>query len=462
MRLRIRSMESKEALKIETPPPFSLQTLKDAIAEKISVPPETLIISLNRKDTIDAAPHESLNSLGITSGDLIFYSLRPNNFSEATTYKPPQTSNHQVLTEIETPKALDQPKEDKLNSSDDTMEEGPDDVDVPIATSSSVPCLLRKILMEESVGLEEEHKLLTIAVHAVFLESGFVGFDQTEQKKIDGFHLPLGWASNLVPLSLQYTVPPLLGRCVDGVETVVLRFQILGKFLNVRGSLSKNGVGWYKLCLDGSQIAPSIRFVQSNQVLVESMDNKDRTPKSFHEKEVFEFWKIVKDEIALPLLIDLCVKSGLEPPPCFLCLPTDLKLRILEYLPGDDIARASCVNTELRYIASHNDLWKQKFSEEFGSSLKHVNGYNWKDKFIGHWERRKSCERARRERFRRPLFHPRYEGPVFVPRRRYPFGFPRIIGGDHDMFPPPYGSRRTIQFGARTMSISPPCHLDEI
>ncbi|KAK9109778.1 hypothetical protein Sjap_017838 [Stephania japonica] len=455
-------MESKETLKIETPSPFSLQSLKDAIADKISVPPETLIISLNRKDTIDAAPHESLNSLGITSGDLIFYSLDPNNFSEATTHKPSQTSNHQVLTEIETPKALDQPKEDKLNSSDDAMEEDLDVVDFPIVTSSSVPCFLRKILMEESVGLEEEHKLLTIAVHAVFLESGFVGFDQTEQKKIDGFHLPLGWASNLAPLSLQYTVPPLLARCGDGVETVVLRFQVLGKFLNVRGSLSKNGVGLYKLCLDGSRIAPSIRFVQSNRNLVESIDEKDGSPKSFHEKEVFEFWKIVKDEIALPLLIDLCVKSGLEPPPCFVCLPTDLKLRILEYLPGDDIARASCVNTELRYIASHNELWKQKFADEFGSTLKDVNSYNWKDNFIVHWERRKSCKGVRWRRYQRPLFDPRFGGPVFVPRRRYPFGFPRIIGGDHDMFPPPYGSRRTIQFGASTMSVSPPCHLDEI
>lgn len=38
-------------------------------------------------------------------------------------------------------------------------------------------------------------------------------------------------------------------------------------------------------------------------------------------------------------------------------IPTELKMKILESLPGDDIARVSCVCSEYRNLASENSLW---------------------------------------------------------------------------------------------------------
>lgn len=43
----------------------------------------------------------------------------------------------------------------------------------------------------------------------------------------------------------------------------------------------------------------------------------------------------MNDRLALPLLMDLCDKGGLNLPPCFMSLPMELKLLIFEYLPGD-------------------------------------------------------------------------------------------------------------------------------
>ncbi|KAI3850362.1 hypothetical protein MKX03_002396, partial [Papaver bracteatum] len=46
-----------------------------------------------------------------------------------------------------------------------------------------------------------------------------------------------------------------------------------------------------------------------------------------HEGKISEFWKMIKDKVALPLLIDLCEKAGLPSPPCFNVLPRELKLK---------------------------------------------------------------------------------------------------------------------------------------
>jgi F-box protein 7 len=51
----------------------------------------------------------------------------------------------------------------------------------------------------------------------------------------------------------------------------------------------------------------------------------------------------VKDGLVFPLLIDLCKKTGLCPPSCFMRLPADLKFKILESLHGVNLTRVECV-----------------------------------------------------------------------------------------------------------------------
>ncbi|KAK8512959.1 hypothetical protein V6N12_030367 [Hibiscus sabdariffa] len=212
------------------------------------------------------------------------------------------------------------------------------------------PYFLRKVLLEEMGGDGGSiHKRLAIAVHAVLVESGFVGFDPVSGLQTDGFRFPDEFLS---PVSLCYSLPALLSNATD---YVVLRFRSVGRYLQVYGSLVK-GSGIHKLSLDEHSLR-----------------------------------RIGKNGLALPLLIDLCSKTHLALPACFVRLPTELKLKILGSLPGTDLARMECVCSEMRNLASHNHLWKQKVEQRFGGPLcfefeAFSTRKNWKLLFASLWK----------------------------------------------------------------------------
>ncbi|KAM4088619.1 hypothetical protein ACB094_07G085400 [Castanea mollissima] len=256
---------------------------------------------------------------------------------------------------------------------------------------------LRRVLREELRGGDgSDHKLMVIAIHAVLLESGFVGFDSVSGMRVDGFHLPDVWPSKAFSMSLCYTLPELLG-----------------------------GSGLHRVCLNENRFVPALESVWVvNGDSNEEIKNQD----GFPEIEVFEFWKIVKDGIALPLLIDLCEKAGLEPPPCFMRLPTELKLKIFESLPGVDLAKVGCVCSDLRYLSSANELWKQKFEEEFKNGRVAKRVFNWKEAFQSFWDRKKKRKRELRQ-WR--------QGFSYVPvMRNRSFMLPAVLlRGQHDQMP---------------------------
>ncbi|KAI3992185.1 hypothetical protein MKX01_015076, partial [Papaver californicum] len=517
MKLRIRSLESKETLKIELPSPSSLQNLKETIAEKLSVSSETLQLSLNRKDRIDAAPHDSRQAIGIASGDLIFYTLNPNGFVLGNTQILISSQIHQVSNPNETMEKGESSNSNSdlnVNISDETLtlapkEETPNSINYsenketltlaeeePMDTSddenpsvvvekiSSVPCFLKKVLIEEAgISASGDYKLLIIAVHAVFLESGFVAFDPITKTRTNSFHLPEEWASKSTQ-SIHYTVPLLLrSGCDDAVETVVLMFQTFGKFVNIHGSLSRNGKDLYRCCLDKSRYVPSINFVwlncdSNNAMNIEAesssnsskplhegvSDNSDKTLERLHEGKIFELWKITKDKLALPLLIDLCEKTGLSLPPCFTLLPTEVKLKVLESLPGVDIAKVACVSSELKYLSSNNELWKQKVVEEFDQPDIDMNKKDhWKQTFVVCWGNKKARILGMRRFYRPNPLSGIIPSPLFFHHpRRQPGRFPRVIGGDHDAYPGglvPFGSQPINRFSQRR-GVAPDCNLD--
>ncbi|EEF40309.1 hypothetical protein RCOM_1382970 [Ricinus communis] len=211
----------------------------------------------------------------------------------------------------------------------------------------SEPYLLEKVLRGEALGDDfSDNKLLFIAIHAVFLESGFVGF-----------------------------------KTVSGLRADLFRHLLLEQ--------------------------PFRTFTTS-------------------------FWKIVKDWLVLPLLIDLCEKAALDLPPCLMRLPAELKLKILESLPGTDIARMACVCKEMQCLSSDNDLWKQKFGEEFGDGTRPQEMLNCKANFASSWENKK-----KRKRERLYFINNERPGPA-IPRQNdsYPMGFPiRIVGGYYYQWP---------------------------
>ncbi|KAI7990443.1 F-box protein SKIP22 [Camellia lanceoleosa] len=99
-----------------------------------------------------------------------------------------------------------------------------------------------------------------------------------------------------------------------------------------------------------------LNIIWANCDSIDEMNGKESFYNLQAANEVFEFLKIVKDKPTLPLLIDLCERAGLAPPPCFMCLPTDLKLKILESLRGVDVANMGSVCSEICYLSSNDDL----------------------------------------------------------------------------------------------------------
>ncbi|XP_021676835.2 F-box protein SKIP22-like [Hevea brasiliensis] len=503
MKLRLRSLQTKETVKVEVPNECTLQQLKETLSHALCSSSSSFCFSLNRKEGLSSSSlQDSLQSLGITSGDLIYFSHNPDvfsrspqmvgsgsgqslqeegraqhgnlqaqsmNFKESSTFGPNLTGKQETPDQdlsvketkflgasasIEKTLILDLPVEGQSDAGDEVIEEqrslisntqmgetleteelsseegmdidnGSLDVDFK---RISEPCFLKRVLREELGDDISDNKLLFIAIHAVFLESGFVGFDSVSGLRVDLFHLLEEQSSMSFTTSVSYTLPELL--LDDTVtESVILRFQTLGHFVNVYGSLAKNQC-LYRSCLNKSRFVPSIGCLLVNCDKGDRMNENDGSSRYYPENEVFELWKIVKDQLALPLLIDLCEKTGLGLPPCLVRLPADLKLRILESLPGVDIARMACVSKEMRYMSSNNDLWKKKFTEEFGTGAGSQGKTNWKARFASSWELKK--KRKRQHLFRRiplPFYIVSEPGPD-------PFHGPLpMVGGDYDRLP---------------------------
>ncbi|KAF5731863.1 F-box family protein [Tripterygium wilfordii] len=517
MKLRIRSLESKETTRVEIANSSSLLELKQSVSRAVSASAASALhLSLNRKDELlPSSSQDTLQSLGITSGDLIYYSLDPTAFSSQTlgagssssssaqqegtinpvnsegissiesenlqepkifgqtmpeqrTVSPESGVSREILAAGVTVQNQENPNEEiggmEVISDTDGMDVVSDmegmDVDDGLVNLAgkrlSEPYYLRRVLREELGDDDSHRKLLVVAVHAVFMEAGFVGFDPVSGMRVDGFSLSEGWPSNTYSMSLWYTLPELLPNESNSMpESVELKFQSMGHFMNVHGSLSKgSGSRLCRVCLNEARFAPILGLVRAHL----GKDMNDQYP----EKEVFEFWKIVKDGLALPLLICLCDQSGLVLPACLMRLPTELKLRILELLPGVDIARTGCVCPEMHYLSSNNDLWKQKFEEEFGKEEAGVVIGPWKKKFASAWVDKKKQQRRKqilRPHIDRPFIH------QIIRRRPDPFAnFPPVIGdvnfpsgmGDF-YFPPGIGDYRVgLPHGIHPSPFEPP------
>ncbi|XP_010498884.2 PREDICTED: F-box protein SKIP22-like [Camelina sativa] len=424
MKLRLRLHETRETLKLELADTGTLHDLRRCINPTA---PSSVHLSLNRKDELLASsPEDTLRSLGVTSGDLIYYSLDQSAF--VTSDQVGESSNLELGSKSNPVAAVQDsmgigfaevvnvvPDQAKLNPNstvEDPAEgsktgiESPepmdveqlDDMELAAAESKrlSEPFFLRNILLEKS-GDTSELTTLASSVHAVMLESGFVLFDSGSDK--------FSFSEKLLTVSLKYTLPEIIkSKDANTIESVTLKFQNLGHWVVVYGTVGGSSSGGVHVNLDKRRFVPVIDMVMDTL-------KSDKEGSSRIYRQVFMFWRMVKDGLVIPLLIGICDKAGLEPPPCLMRLPTELKLKILELLPGVSLAKMGCLCTEMRYLASDNDLWKQKCLEEAKNVVGTGEGdlVNWKVRFADFW--------------RHKLF-PRRD----VSTGRSTMRFPRIIG----------------------------------
>ncbi|ESQ34409.1 hypothetical protein EUTSA_v10009461mg [Eutrema salsugineum] len=454
MKLRLRRHETRETLKLELADTATLHDLRRRI---ISSAPSSVHLSLNRKDELLApSPEDTLRSLGVTSGDLVYYSLDRSAFvtsveeiglassaeadqvlapsgessdgklgDSATSRGPQSERSHDSMgiefAEVDVDMNIhNQARTDPNSVVEDPAEgsigenpgmEGPEpmdveQLDVELAAAGSIrlsePFFLKKILLEKS-GDTSELTTLALSVHAVMLESGFVLLDHGSDK--------FSFSKELLSVSLRYTLPELItSKESNTIEFVTVRFQSLGYMVVVYGNLS--GYKGQKVNLEKRRFVPVIDLV------MDTLKSSKEGSSSIY-REMFMFWRMVKDGLVIPLLIGLCDKAGLELPPCLMRLPTELKLKILESLPGASVAKMACVCTEMRYLASDNDLWKQKCVEE-AEHLVVVHGsgvnVNWQAKFAAYWRQHHRRLRTARRTLRN-----------YVTDRNNRIPFPRIL-----------------------------------
>ncbi|CAN6684631.1 unnamed protein product [Malus baccata var. baccata] len=204
----------------------------------------------------------------------------------------------------------------------------------------------------------------------------------------DRFHLLNKWpVLDHRTMRVPYTLPHILydikresinnSYMIQAVRGIALRFQSRGGYFNVYGCLIGHRSATYRpqrhLCLheEGFGSAENKNVGLQGRGLYRSVENL-----------LFGFWKNVKDEILLPFLIELGrnpgfqivlpfpiefgKKPGSASPTGIMGLPSELKMKVLESLPGVDIVKLACVCKGMNNMV--NDvidelLWRDKYYE---------------------------------------------------------------------------------------------------
>lgn len=285
----------------------------------------------------------------------------------------------------------------------------------------SIPIILQRVLEAEFRHVSDFDVLLILAVHAAMLETGFIVWNASAE----GNGFPGGWFRRGTA-DLQYTLPEIVqGVGASDAGHAILKCLTVGQHVVIYGTTScGNPPPIYRLNL---QISKYLVGREGRKIL-DPAAAKNNVISSF--SDLFGLWKVVKDDLSLPLLTVLCERAGLPVPPSLLRIPVELKMKILECLPALDLARLGCTCSELRHLSANDDLWKELFSKEFGSVSRGQTppgSRGWKDAFQQRFmDRKRAFERVGQRR--KPYYG--------ISSRFRPYhGFPRIIGGDYDIFP---------------------------
>ncbi|PUZ42078.1 hypothetical protein GQ55_9G555300 [Panicum hallii var. hallii] len=456
MKLRLRSMEARggggaavETHRVDLPPTATLADVKALLAAKISaaqpVPAESVRLSLNRsEELVSPDPAATLPALGLASGDLVFFALSP-----LTVLAPPA----QALPRNPSPGSGSAPTAMAGDGGKGSEQPGPGGSSLQVRTVDVVMAeavdatkgwssfVLRDLKREMgNVGGAEGTAAgrLVAALHAALLEVGFLTTDPM------GSHLslPQDWPSVASkPLAIKYTIPELspMSPAAEEGKVAVLNFSLMGNFVMVYGYVPGAQSEVCRLCLELPRLEPLL-YLDSDQL------------SRVQERGILDMWRVLKDEMCLPLMISLCQLNGLRLPPCLMALPAELKTKVLDILPGDDLARVECTCKEMRNLAADDSLWKKFIgkSKNYGEGAR--GAMSAKARFGEAWLANK-----RRQKRPHPIFwnygwgNNPYSRPLRQP----------LIGGDSDRLPF-IGNHGSVgrNFGNQRRNIVPNCILD--
>jgi F-box protein 7 len=430
MKLRLRSIDggAAETHRLDVPPTATLADVGALLAAKLSaacpVPAESVRFSLNRRDELVPAP--ALPDHGIASGDLLYFTLSPLGAPPAPAPAPRPNPSSPAA-----PVDLGSSSQTRAAEASPTVATAPDQADVVMVEAvhttdtnlwSSLVLTDLKREMENLAAAEGTVVARLVAsLHAALLDAGFCTSNPT------GPCLPLPPLSGAsAPLIIKYTIPT-----VPEVEAV-LTFSVMGNFVMVYGCVSSE---MCRLCLELPKLEPLL-YLDGDQL------------SQAQERGVLQLWRLLKDEMCLPLMVSLCQLNGLRLPPCLMALPAELKTRILEFVPGVDLARVECTCKEMRVLAADGNLWNKLVKLGHGEGSRGTKSA--KARFAETWL-------ANKRRLKRPsptFWNYGWGNPPLGPHR-----FP-VIGGDSDRLPFT-GNHGSLAggYGNRRRNVSPNCNL---
>ncbi|CAK7338928.1 unnamed protein product [Dovyalis caffra] len=172
-------------------------------------------------------------------------------------------------------------------------------------------------------------------------------------------------------LESSYKFAPYILRSVFGDETDVLELLVV----SVHEAFSESGLVGFDSHIKFVSDFGSAEICLVLDLLRRNCLEEDRMSEFYH------LWKTVKDRIVLPFSIQRTEKTSATLPSCVMHPSSDLKLEILELLPASDVARTACVSSKMQSLCSNNDLWKQKYVDEFGYESETQSFGNWKSRF---------------------------------------------------------------------------------
>uniref|UniRef100_A0A453ILG2 F-box domain-containing protein n=1 Tax=Aegilops tauschii subsp. strangulata TaxID=200361 RepID=A0A453ILG2_AEGTS len=380
MKLRCRSMDARggvggvaETHRVQLPDTAVLSDVKSFLAAKLSaaqpVPAESIRLSLNRSQELRSPdPSATLAALGLASGDLLYFTLSAELLSQPPPPEilprnpsPVTASIGQIASGSKSPGVAggssSLPRTLHVEPSLPVASDPPDvvmaeAVQAPKSLSSLVIGILKRQMEAENAGGANGTVIhrLAVSLQAALVDAGFLA----ENPMGSRLGLLKDWASGAAAtLTVKYTLPELVAMLPEGEEgkTVVLNCSLMPNFVMIYGCVPGAHSEVRRLCLELPKLAPLL-YLDSNEV------------GATEEKEILELWRVLKDELCLPLMISLCQLNGLRLPPCLMALPGDLKAKVLEFVPGVGLARVQCACKELQDLAADDNLWKMRLELE--------------------------------------------------------------------------------------------------
>jgi len=482
-----------ETVRVELRPDTALPELYAAVAEATGRPSNVLRLSLNKTTPLEGGALDTVSSLGICGGDLLW--ILPGSSGDADGPTLPQgdagesdlqgaranidrapapaptsspvaeAASVQPLPQSATPAgegrarvrmpadAEEAPAADEIAGPPDCkmtdhvtgMAESESMCSLEGVMSTPVlPSHLLRVVRANKTGdvaaAQQDHVFLALATHAACLEAGLVLRGENPALA----ELPVAtWTKCSSVYDIEYVVPHGQSPGALLLPFGTVRFSVLGRFLVATG-VSQLGARCetFSVTLSLEEcLAPSAGHEACASSLPSFASYVSRL------RNLKALWVKLKDGLCLPLLHSLCRASGVEPPTGLLSLPGEIKDDCLGLLSAKELAALMVTCTGFRHYAASDAFWKPLYERDFpgkppvpGVPQGPPQAINWWAAYRARVLQRQEAERRYQQALfnplRAPMRYPMPPGP-FVPIPGPRIGPNFITGGDFDRLPAP-------------------------